>query len=140
MAAQRRATYLPYSVPQIGQEEIDEVVDTLRSGWLTTGPKVTRFEHELAAYVGAKHAVAVNSCTSALLISLAALGIRPGDEVIVPTLTFCATANVIVHLGATPVLSDVNESYLLSADAAEQRLTSKTRAIVPVHYAGQACD
>jgi dTDP-4-amino-4,6-dideoxygalactose transaminase len=123
----------------IGEEEIAEVADSLRSGWVTTGPKVKRFEQEFAAYVGAKHAIAVNSCTAALHTSLAALGIGPGDEVIVPTLTFCATANVVVHLGATPVIVDVDQNFQMSTGALCRAITPHTKAIVPVHYAGQAC-
>src|SRR5215217_3083538 len=90
-----RTEFLPFALPSIGEEEIAEVVDTLRSGWVTTGPKVKRFESDFAAYVGAGHALAVNSCTAALHLALAALGVGPGDEVIVPTYTFCATANVV---------------------------------------------
>ncbi|MCW5978477.1 MAG: DegT/DnrJ/EryC1/StrS aminotransferase family protein [Bryobacteraceae bacterium] len=134
-----RNSFLPYCLPLIGEEEIQEVVDSLRSGWVTTGPKVKRFEDQFSQYVGAEHAVAVNSCTAALHISLAALDIGPGDEVIVPTLTFCATANVVVHLGATPVIVDVNDDFQISLDAIARAITSRTRAIVPVHYAGQAC-
>ena len=135
-----RSTFLPYCLPWLGEEEIGEVVDCLRHGWLTTGPKVARFEEEFAKYVGARHAIAVHSCTDALHVTLAALGIGPGDEVIVPTLTFCATANVVVHLGARPVIVDVDEHYQISVEAVRHAITSKTRAIVPVHYAGQACD
>ncbi len=134
-----RDSFLPYCLPLIGEEEIQEVVDSLRSGWVTTGPKVKRFEQEFAAYVGAKHAIAVSSCTAALHISLAALGIGPGDEVIVPTLTFCATANVVVHLGATPVITDVDENFHMSLEAVGRAITPRTKAIVPVHYGGQAC-
>jgi dTDP-4-amino-4,6-dideoxygalactose transaminase len=135
-----RDSFLPYARPDIGEEEIAEVADSLRSGWVSTGPKVKRFEDDFAAYTGARHAVAVSSCTAALEISLAALGIGPGDEVLVPTLTFCATANAVVHLGATPVLVDVDETGLISLEAAAGAITSRTRAILPVHYAGQACD
>src|SRR5512136_606595 len=99
-----RRTLLPYNLPDITQAEIDEVVDSLRSGWITTGPKTKQFERLFAEYVGARHAIAVNSCTGGLHVALAAAGIGPGDEVIVPTVTFCATANVVVHLGATPIL------------------------------------
>lgn len=134
-----RNSFLPYCSPLIGEEEISEVIDTLRSGWLTTGPKVGRFEGEFAAYVGAKHAIAVNSCTAALHASLAGLDIRAGDEVIVPTLTFCATANVAVHLGAVPVIVDVDENFHISTEAVRRAITPRTRAIIPVHYAGQAC-
>jgi len=135
-----RDTFLPYALPFIGQEEIDEVTDSLRSGWITTGPKVKRFEEAFASYCGAAHAVAVNSCTAGLHLSLAALGITNGDEVVVPTLTFCATANVVVHLGARPVLVDVDAHGQISVAAVERALSARTRAIVPVHYGGQACD
>lgn len=134
-----RDSFLPYCLPLIGEEEISEVADSLRSGWVTTGPKVKRFEQEFAAYVGAKHALAVNSCTAALHTSLAALGVQPGDEVIVPTLTFCATANVVVHLGARPVIVDVDRNFHISTEAIRRAIGPRTKAIVPVHYAGQAC-
>jgi dTDP-4-amino-4,6-dideoxygalactose transaminase len=134
-----RSTPLAYCLPEIGESEIAEVVDSLRAGWITTGPKVKRFEQEFAAYTGAKNAIAVNSCTAALHASLAALGIGPGDEVIVPTLTFCATANVVVHLGATPVIVDVNQNFHISPEAVCRAVGPRTRAIVPVHYGGQAC-
>jgi dTDP-4-amino-4,6-dideoxygalactose transaminase len=137
---QLRETFLPYALPFIGEEEIAEVVDSLRSGWITTGPKVKRFEEDFAAYVQAKHAIAVNSCTAGLHIALTALGVGPGDEVIVPTLTFCASANVVVHLGARPVLVDVGEDYNVTVAAIDGAITPRTRAIMPVHYGGQACD
>jgi len=135
-----RQAYLPFSLPTIGKEEIAEVIDSLRSGWITTGPKTKRFEEEFREYVGAKHAIAVNSCTAGLHIALAALGIGPGDEVIVPTLTFCSTANVIVHLGARPVLVDVGEDFNVTPESIERAITYRTRAIIPVHYGGQPCD
>ena len=135
-----RTTFLPYALPSIGEEEIAEVVDSLRSGWITMGPKVKRFEADFAAYVGARHAVAVNSCTAGLLVALHALGIERGDEVIVPTMTFCATANVVVQLGARPVLVDVGDDLNVDPDAIEAAITPRTRAIMPVHYGGQACD
>ncbi len=132
--------FIPYCLPTLDESEIDEVVDTLRSGWLTTGPKVTRFEETFRNYVGTEHAAAVNSCTAGLHLSLAALDIGPGDEVITTTLTFCATANVAVHLGATPVLADIClDDYNLDPADVERRITPKTRAIMPVHYAGQPC-
>ncbi|MBL8177150.1 MAG: DegT/DnrJ/EryC1/StrS aminotransferase family protein [Bryobacterales bacterium] len=135
-----RTQFLPYCLPLIGEEEINEVIDSMRSGWVTTGPKVKRFEEDFAAYTGARHAIAVNSCTAALHLALAASGVGPGDEVIVPTLTFCATANVVVHLGARPVLVDVDENGLLDVDRAERAITKSTKAIVPVHFAGQSCE
>src|SRR5437867_10025944 len=98
-----RETFLPFGAPSIGEEEIAEVTAVLRSGWIGTGPKARQFEEEFAAYVGARHAVSVNSCTAGLFLSLKVLGIGPGDEVILPPLTFGATANVVEHLGARPV-------------------------------------
>jgi dTDP-4-amino-4,6-dideoxygalactose transaminase len=135
-----RQDFLPFSLPTIGEEEIAEVTDSLRSGWVTTGPKTKRFEEAFQEYVGSKHAIAVNSCTAGLHIALTALGIGPGDEVIVPTLTFCSTASVVVHLGARPVLVDVGEDFNVTPEAIERAITPKTRAIMPVHYGGQACD
>jgi dTDP-4-amino-4,6-dideoxygalactose transaminase len=135
-----RSEFLPYCLPSIGEAEVQEVADSLRSGWVTTGPKVKRFEADFARYAGVTHAIAVSSCTAALHVALAALDIGPGDEVIVPTLTFCATANVAIHLGATPVVVDVDRDYQISRAAVEAAITSRTRAIIPVHYAGQACD
>jgi len=135
-----REKFLPFALPSIGEEEIAEVVDSLRSGWITTGPKVKRFEEEFARYVGTSHAIAVNSCTAALHIALTAIGIGPGDEVIVPTLTFCSTANVVVHLGARPVLVDSGEDFTVQAETIERAITPRTKAIIPVHYSGQACE
>jgi len=103
-------------------------------------PKVKRFEANFSAYTAASHALGVNSCTAGLHTALAALGIKPGNEVILPTLTFCATANVVVHLGATPVLVDIGADFQIDPVAVEKAITSRTRAIMPVHYAGQACD
>lgn len=135
-----RKQFLPYALPSIGEEEIAEVVDSLRSGWITTGPKVRRFEEDFAEYIGASNAIAVNSCTAGLHLALAALGIGPGDEVIVPTLTFCSTANIVVHLGARPVLVDVGEDFNITPEAVDDAITSRTRAILPVHFSGQPCD
>jgi dTDP-4-amino-4,6-dideoxygalactose transaminase len=141
-----REGFLPFARPSIGEAEIAEVVDTLRSGWLTTGPKVKRFEQDFAAYVGAEHAIAVNSCTAALHLTLAALGVGADDDVIVPTLTFCSTANVVVHLGARPVLVDVGADFCIDPNAVEaavKRARAEGRhvkGIVPVHFAGLACD
>jgi dTDP-4-amino-4,6-dideoxygalactose transaminase len=135
-----RKTFLPYALPSIGEDEIAEVVDSLRSGWITMGPKVKRFEAAFAEYIGAPHAVAVNSCTAGLQIALHAFGIGAGDEVIVPTITFCATANVVVQLGARPVLVDVGDDLNIDPAAVEAAITPRTRAIMPVHYGGQSCD
>jgi len=134
-----RNAFLPYALPDIGEEEIDEVVETLRSGWITTGPKTAEFERLTAAYTGARHAVAVNSCTGALHIALAALGVQSGDEVITSPLTFCSTANVVVHLGGKPVLADVGEDFNIDPAEVERRITPRTKVLLPVHYGGQPC-
>lgn len=138
---QCRKTFLPFSPPAISEQEIDAVVDTLRSSWITTGPKTKRFEEEFADYVGSPDALAVNSCTGALHIALAALGIGPGDEVITTPMTFAASVNVIEHQGATPVLVDV-EPDTLNIDPARvvEAITPQTRAILPVHYTGHPAD
>jgi dTDP-4-amino-4,6-dideoxygalactose transaminase len=132
--------FLPFFKPDLSEEEIAEVVETLRSGWLTYGPRSQAFESEFAAAVGARHAVAVNSCTAAMHLSLLAAGIGPGDEVITTPLTFASTANVIVHTGATPVLADVCDDDLnIDPAQVERRITPRTRALLPVHLAGQPC-
>jgi len=130
---------IPFHRPTIEQDEIDEVVQTLRSGWLTTGPRTAAFEQDFKKYVGAPHAQAVNSCTAGLHLSLAGLGIGPGMEVITTPLTFCATVNVILHAGATPVLADVGPDGNIDPESVASRITGKTRAIVPVHLAGLPC-
>ena len=138
-----RSTFLPYAPPWIGQEEIDEVVATLRSDWITTGPKTRAFEEQFGTYVQApgQASLMVSSCTDALLIALAALGVGPGDEVIVPTLTFAATANVVEQLGATTVLVDVRPDTLcIDPDAVAAAVTDRTKVVVPVHYAGHPAD
>lgn len=135
-----RSNFLPYALPFIGEEEITEVVAALRSGWITTGPRVKRFEAAFAAYVETENAIAVSSCTAGLHIALTALGVEPGDEVIVPTMTFCASANVVAHLGAHPVLVDVGEDGNVTAATIEAAITPRTRALMVVHYGGQACD
>jgi dTDP-4-amino-4,6-dideoxygalactose transaminase len=145
-----RKTFLPFSPPLIGEEEVAEVVDTLRSDWITTGPKVTRFEREFAAAVNSPAALALNSCTAALHVALKALGIGPGDAVITTPMTFCSTVHVIEQVGARPVLVDVEPGTLnLDPDqvrAVLQKLRSapnrsgKVKAIVPVHLYGHPCD
>jgi dTDP-4-amino-4,6-dideoxygalactose transaminase len=134
----RRKEFLPFSPPAISEQEVAAVADTLRSSWITTGPKTKDFEAKFATYVDAPAALATNSCTGALHIALAALGIGPGDEVITTPMTFAATVNVIVHEGATPVLVDV-EPDTLNLDPARvaDAITPRTRAILPVHYGGQ---
>jgi perosamine synthetase len=135
------AARVPFHQPSIGDEEVAEVVDTLRSGWLTTGPKVRRFEQEFAAVLGVPNAVAVNSGTAALHLALEAVGIGPRDEVIVPTYTFAATGEVVTYLGARPVLVDCRPDTLnIDVRTIEPYLTPRTKAVIPVHVAGQACD
>src|SRR6266852_9120904 len=133
----QRLTFLPFALPHITQAEIDEVVDTLRSGWLTTGPKTKRFEREFAERVGASHALAVNSATAAMHLALDAVGLQPGDEFIVPVYTFTATAEVVVYFPARPVFVDVDPiTCNLDPAQLEKRITSRTRAIMVVHIAG----
>jgi len=134
--------FLPFALPDIGEEEIAEVVDCLRSGWVTTGPKTRQFEQEFAAYIGGGvEAVSVNSATAGLHLALESLGIGPGDEVIVPTMTFTATAEVVRYLGAQPVIVDVEpDSLNIGAAAIEAAITSRTKAVIAVHYGGRACD
>jgi dTDP-4-amino-4,6-dideoxygalactose transaminase len=132
--------YIPFSVPVIGEEEIQEVTDVLRSGWITTGARTAQFEKEFAEYTRCDHALAVNSCTAGLHLALAALGIGPGDEVITTPLTFCASVNVILHVGATPVLADIGPDGNIDPESIRARVTSRTRAILPVHLAGFPCD
>jgi dTDP-4-amino-4,6-dideoxygalactose transaminase len=132
---------VPFAPPRIGADEIREVIATLESGWLSTGPRVRRFEEAFAEYVGSPHAVALNSCTAALHLSLIAAGVGPGDEVITSPLTFCATANVIIHAGATPVFADVDpRTGNLDPAAAEAAITRRTKALLPVHFAGRPAD
>jgi dTDP-4-amino-4,6-dideoxygalactose transaminase len=132
--------YIPLSRPQIDEDEINEVVETMRSGWLTTGEKTMRFERDFRAYTGARHALGVNSCTAGLHLALVALGIGEGDEVITSPLTFCATVNCIIHTGATPVLADILPNGNIDPASIERRITARTRAIIPVHIAGLPCD
>ncbi len=132
---------IPFHVPDIGEAEIAAVVETLRSGWLTTGPKVRAFETAFAEYIGVPHAVAVNSCTAALHLALDAIGLREGDEVLVPTMTFAATAEVVSYFRARPVLVDcLPDTLNIDPARVEEAITPRTRAIILVHYAGHACD
>ncbi len=134
--------FLPFSLPDIGEEEINEVVDSLRSGWITTGPKAKRFEEDFQAYLGGGvGAIAVNSATSGLHLALEALGVTEGDEVIVPTYTFTATAEVVRYLGATPIFVDSEVDTLnIDPQLIEAAITKRTKAIVPVHFAGLPCN
>jgi dTDP-4-amino-4,6-dideoxygalactose transaminase len=137
----RRPSFLLFSTPAVGEEEMLEVADTLRSGWITTGPKTHQFETAFRDRVGAPAALGLNSCTAGLHLGLLALGIRPGDEVITTPMTFCACANVIEHLGAVPVLADIEQDTLnLCPEAVEAAITPRTRAILAVHYAGHPVD
>ncbi|MEI6739324.1 MAG: DegT/DnrJ/EryC1/StrS family aminotransferase [Gemmatimonadaceae bacterium] len=134
--------FLTFALPEIGEEEIAEVVDSLRSGWVTTGPKARRFEQEFSAYLGGEvESVAINSATAGLHLALEALGVGPGDEVITTTHTFTATAEVVRYLGATPVFVDVKPDTLcIDADAVRAAVTPRTKVLIPVHYAGLAAD
>ena len=137
----KRNTFLPYAIPLIDENDINEVVDTLKSGWVAKGPRTMEFEKRFAEYVGAKYAIAMNSATAALHIALIAAGIKAGDEVITTSMTFTATVNTIVHVGAIPVFVDIDpETGCIDADKIEEKITEKTKAIVPVHYTGHACD
>lgn len=131
---------VPYHRPSIGTEEIEEVVRTMQSGWLTTGPRTAQFEKEFSSYVAVPHSLAVNSCTAGLHLALAALNIGPGMEVITTPMTFCATVNVILHVGATPVLADIGSDGNIDPQSITSRITERTRAIMPVHLAGLPCD
>lgn len=133
--------FLIFGAPTIEQPEIDEVVNSMKSGWLGTGPKVAQFENEFKAYKGAMHAAALNSCTAALHLSLLSIGLRPGDEVITTPMTFCATINAIIHSGATPVLADIDSKTMnIDPKQVEAKITPKTKAIMPLHFAGRPCD
>ncbi len=136
-----RKDYLVFGSPLIEEDEIQEVIETLRSGWIGTGPKVARFEEEFKNYINVKNAVAVSSCTAGLHLSILALDLKPGDEVIVPTMTFVATSNAVIHSGAKPVLVDVDKFKMtIDLEDVKRKITDKTKAIIPVHFAGRACD
>lgn len=136
-----KESFLVFGQPSIEQAEIDEVIDSLHSAWLGTGPKVARFEADFAAYKNVEHVAALNSCTAALHLSILAAGIQPGDEVITTPLTFCATANAIIHSGATPILADIDPLTMnIDPEQVKAKITSRTRAILPVHFAGRPCD
>ena len=131
--------FIPFHRPSIGEEEITEVAETLRSGWLTTGPRATRFEREFREYVGAPYSIAVNSATAGLHLALAGLQIGPGDEVITTPMTFCATVQAILHVRAIPVLADIGSDGNIDPEEIRKCITNRTRAIIPVHLAGLPC-
>jgi len=136
-----RKDFLPFHRPLIGAEEESEVIQCLRSGWITTGPRTQEFERAFADYIGCRHAIGLNSCTAGLHLALVALGIGEGDEVITTPITFPATANVIVHQRARPVFADIDlETLNIDPDKIEERISTKTRAIIPVHFAGHPCE
>lgn len=136
-----RSDYLVFGQPLIEDAEIEEISKSMRASWLGTGPKVAIFEKLIAEYKGVKHAIAVNSCTAGLHLSCLALGFQPGDEVIVPAMTFCATVNAVIHAGATPVLADVeSDTFNLNPEEVRRKISTRTKAILPVHFAGRACN
>jgi perosamine synthetase len=140
-AAAALSQSIPFHVADVGQEEAQAAADVVLSGWLTMGARTIEFEQQFASYVGAKHAIGVSSCTAALHLALDAIGLKRGEEVLVPTTTFTASAEVVAYFGAKPVLVDVNSDDLcIDLADAERRITPKTRAIIPVHFAGQPCD
>jgi dTDP-4-amino-4,6-dideoxygalactose transaminase len=132
--------FIPFSVPDLGEEEIQMVSEALRSGWVTSGPRTAQFESEFKQYTRAAQALAVNSCTAGLHLALAAFGLEPGDEVITTPLTFCATVNTILEVGAKPVLADIGMDLNISVEHIRKAITSKTKAIVPVHIGGLPCE
>jgi dTDP-4-amino-4,6-dideoxygalactose transaminase len=143
MSSGTEKPFIVFGAPDLHDDEINEVVASLRSGWIGTGPKVAQFEQEFAHLKGVpqEQVAAVNSCTAALHVSMIAAGLSPGDEVLTTAMTFCATANAIIHAGATPVPVDIDSQTLnIDTDALEQRITPRSRAIVPVHFAGRPCD
>lgn len=137
----KRQEFLPYALPLIEEDDIAEVVDTLKSGWLAKGPKTMEFEKQFAEYVGAKYAVAVNSCTAALHLSLVGAGIAEGDEVLTTPMTFAASANVVIHTGAKPIFVDIDPVTMnIDPKKIREKITPRTKAIVPVHIAGHPCE
>ena len=132
--------FLLFDRPDMGEQEIEAVAEVLRSGWLTTGPRTKEFERRFAEYIGARHALALSSATAAMHIALTVWNVGPGDEVILPPLTFCSAAHVVVHLGATPVLADVSpDDYNLDPACVAAKITPRTRVLLPVHLAGLPC-
>ncbi|MFZ6759381.1 DegT/DnrJ/EryC1/StrS family aminotransferase [Undibacterium sp. Ji50W] len=141
MRARSKSEFLVFGQPEIQQDEIDDVIDSMHKGWLGTGPKVAKFEKDFANYKDVPHVAALNSCTAALHLSLLAAGVGPGDEVITTPMTFCASVNAIIHAGATPVLVDVDpRSMNIDATKIREKINPRTRALLPVHFAGRSCD
>ena len=133
--------FILFGQPKIGEDEIYEVIDSLKKGWLGTGPKTKRFENDFAKYKSVKHSLALNSCTAGLHLSCLTLDLKPGDEVITTAMTFCATVNTIIHAGGKPVLVDIDpNTWNIDPSKLEKKINSKTKAIIPVHFAGRACD
>ena len=138
---EKRDSFIPYNLPDLTDAEIKEVDAALRSLWVAKGPRTLKFEEEFAKYLGAKHAVAMNSCTAALHVALLSAGIGPGDEVITSPMTFASTASTVIHCGATPVFADIDpKTGCIDPDEIEKKVTKRTKAVVPVHYSGQVCD
>ncbi|MBR5225443.1 MAG: aminotransferase class I/II-fold pyridoxal phosphate-dependent enzyme, partial [Clostridia bacterium] len=136
-----RDNWMAFCLPDISDAEVESVSAAVRSGWWAKGPRTIEFEKQFAQYVGAKYCIGLNSCTAALHLALAAKGIGPGDEVITTPLTFAASANTILHVGATPVFADIDmQTGLIDPNEIEKKITKKTKAIVPVHYSGLAAD
>ncbi|MDB5130549.1 MAG: capsular biosynthesis protein [Mucilaginibacter sp.] len=131
---------IPFSPPRIDQKIIDEVVDTLKSGWITTGPKTKLFEKRLTEYTGAKATLCLNSATAGLEIMLRWFGVAAGDEVILPAYTYSATANVIIHCGGKPVFVDIGDDFNISIEAIREAITTNTKVIMPVDFGGWPCD
>jgi dTDP-4-amino-4,6-dideoxygalactose transaminase len=135
-----KPTFIHFALPSVQEEESRAVDEVLRSGWLTAGPRTSEFEERFAVYARTRHALAVNSCTAGLHLALASLGLGPGDEVITTPMTFCATVNAILQVGASPVLADIDETLNISPNRIAKAITNRTRAIIPVHIAGLPCD
>jgi len=137
----KSSDFIPLGAPSFGTDDINEVIDSLKSGWVGTGPKVGQFEEDFGNYVGSQSALATNSCTAALHLSLMSIGLEPGDEVITTPMTFCATVNTIIHAGGKPILADCNkEDFCIDPEKIAEKITKNTKAILPVHFAGHSCD